>query len=158
MVIIVFCRNESCTAIFDLITMKWKSVIIDDGRIGVFGGTLVKVKDKLLYLGGSTDRYHNSSKDGPKRFTAQEEIQYGVEYTWKYGGLDEPSMRKIYEFNGYSWISWLNILPLPAYNNTVFGVEDENICRDSKLMTEDKFHAKSRLKPDRSMYMDSYSR
>ena len=133
-------------------------MVLDDGRVGFFGGTLVKAKGKLLYLGGSADRYRDSSKDGPKRFSYQEELQYGVKYSWRYGGLDEYPMRKIYEFDGYSWRSWLNTLPVPAYNNTVIAVEDENICRDSKLMTQDQFNAKLRLKPDRSMYIDSFTR
>lgn len=75
---------KSCTAIFDLVTWNWLEPIYNDGRVGNFGGVLIKSKDKLLYLGGRKQSLRNSSFDGTKRVYGQESVQLGIDYKWVY--------------------------------------------------------------------------
>ena len=90
--------------------------------------------------------------------TAHEHVLTGYDYLWDYRGIDEPSMRKIYEFDGQRWFSWENRLPVPVQNNTVIHVDSDELCEKGSLMTEEQFVNKGSLKPDKTLPMWTYSR
>ena len=153
-------RNESCTALFGINSQSWIKSITKDGRDGLFGGVLIKTKGKLLYLGGSRNRYRSYDKDRARTLSDQESVQSGLHYLWHYDGLNEPWMKKIYEFNGHSWHVWSNTLPLPVYNTLVVPISDHQICENKrpKLMKDKDLKLRHTLKPDRSFFLNSFSR
>ena len=72
---------------------------------------------------------------------------------WNYHGLDEPSMRKIFEFDGHRWVMWKNKLPAPVQNSTVIPIDGHELCEKSspQFMTEEQFVEKSLLKLDTTL-------
>ena len=153
-------RNQSCTSTFNMNNMKWDKHILNDGRYGIYGGVLINAKSRLLYLGGRRSRLRDSSEDTFRKLSDQESVVSSIFFLWHYGGLDEPSMRKIYEFNGYSWTPWSNELPLPIINNTVVNIYESDYCEVNKpkLMSSKDLELKHSLKPDRTVHLETFSR
>lgn len=155
-------NSAPCTSVFNATAERWMPDIADDGRHAVFGGGLIGTPTgRLLYLGGRTEWGRKAAKnDGMRRLTDQESVRTGLTYSYEFAGLDEPSMRRISEFDGRKWTRWSLQLPVPVNNVTIVNVDngDDKFCDGAKKINAEEFDKKRALKDDVSISMREFSR
>ena len=76
---------------------------------------------------------------------------------WEYHGLNETSMRYIYEFTeGFYWTRWPNLLPVPVHNNTVVPINEHDAC-DKVETAEIKTWIAKDVSVGRTMFLSEIS-
>ena len=86
--LIVIPQIGSCTTLFDVDSLQWRTVNTD-GRKSVYGGVMINgdFNNKLYFLGGREYLHRNSTKDRIVKITGQEYIKSYTAWKWTYADM-----------------------------------------------------------------------